>query len=59
METNKERPRDLSEEEVNAASEGRSEEAFGKTKPVALTEEEVAASSEGRSDELEGKKKGN
>jgi len=52
----KEKPRDLTEEEVKAASKGLSEEVFGKKKPISLTEDEVKAASEGRSKEVIEKK---
>ncbi len=45
----KTKPRDLTEDEVRAASEGRSEEVFGKRKPISLSEDEVKAASEGKS----------
>jgi hypothetical protein len=45
------KPVELSEEELRAAAEGRSEEVLGPRKPIKLTEEEVRAAAEGRSDE--------
>ncbi len=52
----KEKPRSLTEDEVKAASEGRSEDVLGKTKPLPLSEDEVKAASEGRSKEVIEKK---
>ena len=56
MEPRKAKPRDLSEDEVILAREGRSEEVMGKRKPLDLSEDEVKAASEGRSEEVIGKK---
>jgi len=52
----KEKPRDLSEDEVKVAKEGRSEEVMGKRKPLDLSEDEVKVAREGRLEELIKKK---
>jgi hypothetical protein len=46
------RPVELSEEEVRAAAEGRSEHVLGPRRPIELTEEEVRAAAEGRSEKV-------
>jgi hypothetical protein len=53
------KPRKLSEEEVRAASRGKSQEVLGsqeapreKKRPVQLSEEEVRAASQGKSEEI-------
>lgn len=45
-------PVDLTEENVRAASRGRSAEVVGKVLPVDLSEEDVKAASEGRSEQV-------
>lgn len=52
----KARPRDLSEDEVEVAREGKSEEVMGKKKPLDLSEDEIKAAREGKSEEVVGKK---
>src|SRR5688572_27480448 len=49
-------PVPLSEEQVAAASEGRSAEVLGAQEPVEMSEDEVRAASEGRSEEVFGSK---
>lgn len=57
-----ERPQDVTEDELKAASEGRSEDILakrrlrGKTRPFEVTEEEVKAAREGRSESILGPK---
>jgi len=56
----KARPADLTEEQVKAASEGKSEQVLakllGKREPVKMTEDEIKAAAQGRSEEVRAKK---
>lgn len=52
----KTRPRDLSEDELEVAREGKSEEVMGKKRPLDLSEDEVMAACEGKSEEVVKKK---
>jgi hypothetical protein len=45
-------PRKVSEEEVKAAAQGKSEEVMAAKRPVDLTEHEVKAASQGKSKEV-------
>jgi hypothetical protein len=45
-------PRKITEEQVKAAGEGRSEEILGDQKPLELSEDEVKAASKGKSEEV-------
>ena len=45
-------PPSLSEDDIEAASAGRSEDVSGEREPLQMTEDEIRAASEGRSEEV-------